>query len=463
MSKRLTIWVLAWALACGGGSVSRADLWEDSLQALTNNKLDAARWDRYGDSLRGGLAAGYPDAPAGNPLLNDFNLSTSCGSFSFGAGLIDNLSGMLDPDVLVGSLVQGLQDSVQNLIGAAIGQLSMLSACYAVPTLCDVTKHLQGLTNEIFQGKSLSCQQAETLLTGMGARLTGARTSRCISAQQRAGRTLSEAEETCNSSAAGGIYHARTGAEVGAGSSTDLIRDTLMRGQDNQHSLGRGDPDSDAGMIAMQQFAEDLLGKIELKQGATDDEPLVVDITPSSKRLHDLYKTERSQLEARIEDAVDIVGGGNVLTGDKHQDVSLPGLAMPYGVLEALWKMEQTDPQAYNAYREKLAGTFTMLRLSWRIDELRDLLEEGMLDNTKLSEAEADIIRARLDRLARERDRFISEKELMERHAVPILQAILDDDRERGDAAGTALVSVGHGTTTTASRFGDQLPLGYGY
>ena len=126
---------------------------------------------------------------------------------------------------------------------------------------------MQGLTNEIFQGKSLSCQQAETLLTGMGARLTGARTSRCISAQQRAGRTLSEAEETCNSSAAGGIYHARTGAEVGAGSSTDLIRDTLMRGQDNQHSLGRGDPDSDAGMIAMQQFAEDLLGQDRAEAG----------------------------------------------------------------------------------------------------------------------------------------------------------------------------------------------------
>ena len=463
MSKRLMIWVLVWALVGGGGSVSRADLWEDSLEALTNNKLEAARWDRYGDSLRGGLTTGYPDVPTGNPLLNDFNLATSCGSFSFGAGLIDNLSGMLDPDVLVGSLVDGLQDSVQNLIGAAIGQLSMLSACYAVPTLCDVTKHLQGLTNEIFQGKSLSCQQAEELLVGVGAKLTGARTSRCISTQQRAGKTLAEAEEACDSSTAGGIYHARTGAEVPAGSSTDLIRDTVMRGQDNQHSLGHGSPDSDPDMIAMQQFAEDVLGKIELKQGATAEEPMDVDITPPSKRLHDLYKTERSQLEAKIEDAVNIVGGGGTLTTDKHRDVSVPGMAMPYGVLEALWTMEQTDPPAYNEYRAKLAGTFTMLGLSWRINELRDLLEEGMLDNTKLSEAEQDIIRARLERLASESDRFVSEKELTERHALPLLQAILDDDRERGDAAGTALVSVSHGTSAPASRFGDQLPLGYGY
>lgn len=463
MYKRCAGMLILAGLVALGATSARADLFEDSLAALTNNKLDAARWDRYGDSLRGGLASGYPDPPTGNPLLNDFNLATSCGSFSFGAGLIDNLSGMLDPDVLVGSLVEGLQDSVQNLIGAAIGQLSMLSACYAVPTLCDVTKHLQGLTNEIFQGKSLSCQQAEELLVGVGAKLTGARTSRCISTQQRAGKTLAEAEEACNSSSSGGIYHARTGAEVPPGGSTDLIRDTVKRAQDNENSLGGGDPDTDADMIAMQDFAEEVLGKVEVKPGATDEEPLDVDITPPSKRLHDIYKTWRGQLSAKIDDAVQIVGGGNRLTPVKHKDVSLPGLAMPYGVLEALWNMRQTDPQAYEEYRAKLAGNFTMLGLYWRSDELRDLLEEGMQDNTKLSEAEADIIQARLDRLLRERDRFISEKELMERHAVPILQAILDDNRERDDAAGMALVSVGHGTSAPASRFGDQLPLGYGY
>ena len=463
MCRRLVVCVLVGVLASGGGAVAWADLWEDSLAALTNNKLDAARWDRYGDSLRGGLTRGFPDPPTGNPLLHDFNISTSCGSFSFGAGLVTNLSGMLDPDVLIGSLVDGLQDSVQNLIGAAISQLSMLSACYAVPTLCDVTKHLQGLTNEIFQGKSLSCQQAETLLTGLGARLTGARTSRCISAQQRAGKTLAAAEEACNSSSAGGIYHARTGNEVPAGDSTDLIRDTVKRGQDNKHALGHGDPDTDADQIAMQDFAEEVLGRVELKQGASSDEPMDVDITPPSKGLYDIYKVMRDELSAKIEDAVDIVGGGETLTTAKHTNVSLPGLAMPYGVLEALWTMEQTDPAAYREYRDKLAGNFTMLGLHWRVDELRDLLEEGMLDNTKFGEAEEDIIRARLDRLARERDRFIREKELLERHALPVLQAILDDSRERDDAAGTALVSVGQGTSTAAARFGKQLPLGYGY
>ena len=324
------------------------------MAALSSDKLDAAAVDGLGYSLRGGLASGYPQQPAVTSVLSDFNISTSCGSFSYGPGLAENLSGMLDPDALVGSLVQGLQDSVQNLLSAAISKLSLLTSCYAVPTLCDVTKHLQGLTNDAFQFKGLSCQQAETLLTGLGTRLSGARTSRCISEQQRAGKTLAAAEEACKSNSSGGIRHARTGSQVAAGSSTDLIRDTLMRGQDN---LGHGDPDSDSDMIDMQTFAEEVLGKIELKAGASDEEPLDVDITPPSKRVHDVYKTQRSQLASKIDDAVGIIGNpASTLTADKHKEVSLPGLPMPYGVLQALYDIKEIDPTAYEGYKDKLAG-----------------------------------------------------------------------------------------------------------
>ena len=451
MRKRWLVFLMAAGLLLAGSPAVRADLFEDSLAALTNDKLDAARFDRFGQSLRGGLAAGYPQLPPGNPILHDFNLSTSCGSFSFGAGLIDNLSGMLDPDVLVGSLVKGLQDSVHNLIGAAVSKLSMLSACYAVPTLCDVTKHLQSLTNEIFQGKSLSCQQAENLMAGLGARLTGARTSRCISAQQRAGKTLAAAEAACHTATAAGIVDHSTGMDImdaGSDGNSKLIEDSLTR--------------ADA-PVDIRDFARDLLGEVEVKPGATPEEPVDVDVKEPSKRLHDVYRTERGQLSAKIDDAIAIVGAGNDLTAAKHKDVSLPGLAMPYGVLEAMWDIRQVDPVAYADYRDKLAGTFAMLGLSWRVNELRDLLEEGMLDNTRLSEAEADIIRARLARLERERDRFVSEKELMERHALPILQAILLDNREREQAAGTAAVEAGVAATAVANRFGAQLPMGYGY
>ena len=324
----------------------------------------------------------------------------------------------------------------------------MVSLCYAAPTMCDMVKYLQDLVNKILQAKGLSCQQAETLLAGMGARLSGARTSRCVSAQQRAGKTLIEAEEACVGGSAGGIIHPETGNQVAPGDSAPLIEGSLARADASQE---------------IKDFAEEVLGEVELKPGASAEEPLDVDITAPAKRLHDIYKTERAQLRAKIEDAVAIVGGGNVLTPAKYRDVSLPGMVMPNGVLQGMYDIRQVDQAAYQDFLGKMSGTFTMLQLSWRVSELEDLLEEGMLDNTQLSEAEEDIIRSRLERLSRERDRLIREKELAERHALPILQAVLQDVQERqGAAAGLALGARIDGTTV-ANQFGGQNSMGYGY
>ena len=445
MKKACLLAVLVIMPLLSGPPSVRADLFEDSLAALTNNNLEAARFDRFGQALRGGLAAGYPAIPPGSvPVLHDFNVSTPCGAFSFGGGLIDNLAGLLDPSQLE-SLVGGLQSSVQNLLGAAISSLPMVTACYAAPTLCDVTKHVQDLVNQAFQFKGLSCQQAETMLAGVGAKLSGARTARCISGQQRGGKTLAAAEMACATGSAPGIVHPATGNPA---TSAPLIEGSLQRAGADQD---------------IKDFARDVLGEVELSQGGSSGEPLDVDITAPSKRLHDLYKTERGQLSAKVDDAVQIIGAGNPLTIAKHQEVSLPGLAMPHGVLQGLHDIREVDPAAYASYRDKLAGAFTMLGLSWRVGELRDLLEEGMLDNTELSDAEEAIVKARLARLERERDRFIREKELTERHALPILQAILADARQRQQASGGVMVAAGVDTATPDNRFGAQHPMGYGY
>ena len=86
-----------------------------------------------------------------------------------------------------------------------------------------------------------------------------------------------------------------------------------------------------------------------------------------------------------------------------------------------------------------------------------------MLDNTQLSEAEEEIIKARLGRLSRERDRLIREKELAERHALPILQAILQDHQERQTSAAGVAMSAGVDGATVDNQFGAQNSLGYGY
>ena len=164
MNRQWLVLVVIAGLVLSGPQAVRADLFEEALGAMGSDKLEAARLDNVGRALRGGLAAGYPTLPPGNPLLHDFNISTPCGSFSFGAGLIDNLAGMLDPT----ALIRGLQNTATNLIGAAISQLPMVSLCYAAPTMCDMVKYLQELVNEILQFKGLSCAQAETLAGGCG-------------------------------------------------------------------------------------------------------------------------------------------------------------------------------------------------------------------------------------------------------------------------------------------------------
>jgi hypothetical protein len=421
--------------------LSHADLFDDAVSALTNDNLDAATLDHLGQALKGGLVAGYPQYTPGPTPLHGFDISTPCGSFSFGQGFIDNLAGMLDPT----ALIAGIQQTAMNLIGAAISQLPMIGLCYATPTICDLVKYLQSLINEVLQFKGLSCQQSEQLLAGLGAKFSGARTARCISKEQRAGKTLVAAEAACARASSPGIIDPETGNEVPAGGKANLIAGSMKRAGASQELL---------------DFAKALLGEVSLKAGGSG---LDVDIEAPSKRVHDEYQQERNDLHAKISDAVNIVGVGNPLTSAKHRDVSLPGLSMPHGALRALYNISLESPAAYEQYAHKLAGAMTLLKMSWKIGETRDLLEEGMLDNPEMDEPGMEVIRTRLARLERERERFVSEKELADRHVLPVLESIFDDNRNLQKRATRAGLLAGLDTGTAANRFGAQNPMGYGY
>ena len=417
-----------------------ADLFDDAVNALSNNNLEAASLDNLGQALRGGLAAGYPQYTPGATVLHGFDISTPCGSFSFGQGLVDNLAGMLDPT----AVIAGIQSTATNLIGAAISQLPMVGLCYAAPTMCDIVKYLQDLVNEIIQFKGLSCSQAETMLTGLGGKLRRHVESECVGRRLRGGMTIDKAQAAClGSTASGVVEHAPAGHTDG---NARLIEDTLARADASQEIM---------------DFANDLLGEVEIE--GDSDGGIDVDIQAPTKRLHDEYEIERQQMVNEINDSVNIVGAGNALPLDKRKASSLPGLAMPDAVLRGLWDIQQSDPAAYNDYLAKMGGTFAMLKLSWKVNETRDLLEEGKIDNTQLSEAEMEIMEARLNRLIRERDRFIGEKELMERHALPIMREVLAHRQQQRDQVAAGALAADADTGVAANRFGLQLPLGYGY
>ena len=417
-----------------------ADLFDDAVNALSNNNIEAASLDHMGQAFRGGLAAGYPQYTPGPTVLHGFDISTPCGSFSFGQGLIDNLAGMLDPS----AVIAGIQTTATSLIGAAISQLPMVGLCYAAPTMCDIVKYLQDLVNEIIQFKGLSCSQAETLLTGIGGKLRRQVETECVGKGLRSGLTIDRAQAACLGSTASGVTeHAPPGGTDG---NSRLIEDTLTRADAEQE---------------IKDFARELLGEVEIT--GDSDGGIDVDVQAPTKRLHDEYQIERQQMVNEINAAVNIVGGGNPLPSDRRKVVSLPGMAMPDAVLRGLYDIWDTDPAAYNDYLAKMGGTLAMLKLSWKVNETRDLLEEGKIGNTQLSDAEMEIMEARLNRLERERDRFIGEKELMERHALPIMREVLAHRRELQDRAAAAALIAKHDSSRAVNRFGLQTPMGYGY
>ena len=434
-------------LVAGHAELASADLFDDAVQALGAQNLEAASLDNVGRALKGGLVAGYPQYTPAPTVFHDFEIATPCGSFTFGTGLIDNLAGMLDPT----AIIQGIQTTATNLIGAAISQLPMVTLCYAAPTMCDIVKYLQDMVNQILQFKGMSCQQAEQVLTGLGGRISGARTSRCISAQQRAGLTLTAAEAACRGGAVAGIIDHATGQDItsaGSDGNSLIVEDSLTRVGASQE---------------IKDFAKELLGEVEIKPGATPEEPVDVDIQAPDKRIHDVYQAERTTLRAELENAITTVGTGVTLPDARREAVSLPGFAMPDGILEGLYEIRQADPALYQQYVSKVSGVFALMKLSWQINETRDKLEEGMLDNPELGEAEQEVLEIRLARLERERDRFISEKEQMERHVLPVLQEIVRDYRERQLGAAEALVGIGKDTGLMDNQFGEQTPIGYDY
>ena len=443
MHRLVTIPVLIVLLALNP-TLAAADLFDDAVDALTNQNLQAASLDNVGQALRGGLAAGYPQYTPGATPLHGFEISTPCGSFSLGTGFMDQLSGMLDPT----SIIQEIQNTARSLIGAAINQLPMVSACYAAPTVCDVVKNLKNFVKDMVQFKGLSCQQAESMLTGLGGKIRKQVESRCV-AKQLAGSsmTVQKAEEACAGSASamrqGITEHAPAGQTDG---NARLIEDTLTRAGADQE---------------IKDFARELLGEVEITGDA--DAGIDVDIQAPKKRLHDEYEKERQQIYNDLYESVNIVASGNQLPADKRKTVSLPGMAMPDSVLMGIHEIGEEDPAAGGDYLGKLASNLALVKLSWKVNETRDQLEDGTINNPDLGDAEQEILKLRLARLMRESERFIQEKETAERHLLPVMREVMAHRQEVRDRASGAALAAADDPSVAGKRFGAQNALGYGY
>ena len=449
MRRPICVFLVA-VMSVWASTAAGQDLFERALSAMADQALQDAGLDHGGVLLRGGFEVGYP-APVTRAAIPTLDIGTLLSSLGIGDGLMRDLDKLLDPNAALGSVVSGFQDAVNDLLTTAISNLPMVTACYAGPTLCDIAKHQQDLAMMTQQGQVAVQEMTSNLLGGLTSRLKSSRVQRCIDDARRPGAggavttTLAEAQTACAGAAAGGIIDPADGVRR---SSVDLIGGSLDRA---------------SAPVEVKTFADEVIGEVTVAQGSSSAEPLKTTVTRPQKGLHDVFQDEKTDLATDLDAAAATVAGGGTLTAAEMRDLSMPGAPMSGAVVAALADMRGNDPVAYGAYRNKLADTMALVRLNWKVHELQEHLDESMLTNPELGEPEKEVIEMRRERLRQELRRLVEQKEMAERHVLPVMESLLADHREsQRQAAGRGLRAPAD-LGTTDNQWGRQNGLGYSY
>lgn len=327
---------LALALVMAGSGVGRADLFDRAVGTLFTTEEQTRAVTKFPVNV--------------SRAKDTFMVSTPCGSWSLSPqGVVQNLTEMLDPDRLKAALMAAIQNSIQNLVGAVVSKLSMLTVCYAVPTLCDLTKHMQAVSGQLHNIRALSCQQLEGMVNNVATSMVAGRTSRCIQGQIQSGMSLNVAQRVCASgewepsiakhdpSAPGGGLG--TWGDPGAGNPATAPgqafgRDPTLGPLDPGHGT-RGDqriveetletafarttgsnPMSTAEQDELKLFAQQMIGDVLVEDDSTapgaggEEEPAKTKMTPElpEYRLHDYYESESEHMAELLACAVPAVG-----------------------------------------------------------------------------------------------------------------------------------------------------------
>ena len=348
------------ALLAVAGPV-HADLFDRAVDELFDDINYRRSFYNAGQSLIGGVVTRFP-VTVSNPDPTNFRISTPCGSWSLTPkGVLQNLKEMLDPDRLLAALTSAIQDSIQNLIGAAVSKLSMMTVCYAVPTLCDLTKHMQAVAGQLHNVRSLSCQQLEGMVGNIATSLTAGRTARCVQAQIGQGMSLNVAQRIC----ASGEWEAapsHPGADQGWGTFGDNASASIPGGSafpddpmplagDTAHAPGQRKEQllirdtlkvalKDSTMTAAEkeellEFQHYMIGDITVRDVTADgspapgeDKPAETQMDPKMPeyKLHDYYKSEFSRMDGILECAVNTFGPHTDVANDPTLDSTCSGI-----------------------------------------------------------------------------------------------------------------------------------------
>ena len=500
----------------------RADLFDRVVDEMFGDqRVRRSSYLGGGRSMMGGAVVQFPVSVT-NPDPDHFRINTPCGSWSLTPkGVMQNLKEMLDPDRLLAALTSAIQDSIQNLIGAAVSKLSMMTVCYAVPTLCDLTKHMQAVAGQLHNIRSLSCQQLEGMVGNIATSLTAGRTARCVQAQIGQGMSLNVAQRICASGewtaapsnpgpdGGWGLFGDGGGSVPGGSAFPDdpmpsgtadppgqrkeqkIISDTLKTALKDS-TMGAAEK------TELLEVQEHLIGDITVKDVTADgvaapgaDKPSETHMDPKMPeyKLHHYYASEFSRFDALMECAINTFGPHRDPTTDPTpscgtlsyqkidntaatetaataeellRKVSIPGTEVPISGLQGLYEMKEFgEVSRYRVLKGKIVGSLALMRSVWTTRELRDELETGMMGKKELSEEERKQIEIRLRRLDREAERMVESRDAAERYIIPTFQTIVQDREMRRAVIARQVLGAGEDADRGGVMGGVWNPFGY--
>jgi hypothetical protein len=412
----LLAWTLVWPPQV------RADLFTDA-RAATGLTLGQA--DTSGVSLRGGVGLRTYLAETSTTLFQtQATVGGSCGAFDLGASLTQAFATI--PDLFT------------ELIQSLLGSMPMLVLCYTSPSLCDLAKHFQSLTNVLLQARFGQCQTLQTSMAAAGLKLRSGQAARCLEAEQQRGTALTVALDRC----LGQVSQLRNPFGLQSGR-VELVHDTL-------EAAG---VDAETAALAQQ-----LLGEVTLTAGGR---VFGTQQQRPPESLHRRYEQFQQTLVRQLREAAATLAAGGTVPDQLLQDLSLPGQPLPRAALDALATL-QTDPVRSEPLLHQLAAGLALTRLTWEVGELHTTLAAAATVNAHLTDAECRLLERRLAALQQELDRVRQEKEVAERHLLPVIDALLAEQAAvQAEAAQVGLQAPSPEAPPTP--FGGQLSVGFGY
>ena len=420
---RWLIMLMVGALGCVPGLIQAQNLFND---ARSQTRLDLGRADSSGVTLRGGvdLRTFLPETTT-TLFRTDARIGGTCGAFDFAASLRQTF--------------EEIPELFEQLGEALLSQMPMLILCYTSPTLCDLYKHFQALVNVVLQARFAQCQDLQNAMAAAGLMLRGGQSARCLEDEQQRGTSLNVALTRCM-----GEVSSLRSPTGGSASRVELVRETL--------EAAGVDPE----IITLIRAA---VGEVTLTAGGST---LGAQQQHPHEGLHRRYETFRDTAAQRLDEAAASLAAGDTPTDEVLTEVSLPGQALPRAVLEALAAL-RPDPVRYESLRQKLAAGLAITRLTWEVHQIQQQLDAATTANAQLTEEERRLLQARQVALQRELARVQQEKEVAERHLLPVVDALLSEYvAVQAEAAQVGFQAVSLEAPPTPFRRG-QVTLGYGY